>query len=295
MGRFLFAVVFSMAFSMAFSLTAQAGTLDDILARKTLKVGVDVGYLPFEMYDFEGRIVGFDIDLANMLGEELGAKVEFVKTPFDQLINGLKDKKFDVILSGMSVTTSRSIHVNFSEPYVEVGQSLISNGKNPVKGDYKSLDKAGTSIYVQKGTTGHAYAKRNFISATVVPVQYIFEGANAAKTHAKAAFLYDEPFLRAYHGKYSSQVSFLGSKLTSEHLAAAVRKGDVDFLNVVNSFVQQIKGDGRLEQLKENYLSFKNAPQETVVDAAAAAADKKKEDALDRLERMERRLGGRSL
>lgn len=295
-----YSALFSMCLvlSLLFSSLLYAGsTLDKVLSRSTLKVGVDVGYIPFEMVDFDGGLTGFDIELAQMLGSEMGVKVEFVKTPFESIINELNADKFDIIISGMSVTTKRSLTVNFSEPYAKIGQSILVNKQ--FQGGYnkcEDLDKAGFEIYVQSGTTGHDLALRTFKNAKVVPVKYIFECANAVKSKSNAVFLYDSPFVKAYSDKYRTTAPMGKSPLTQEDLAVAIRKGDPDFLNVVNSFIRQIKGDGRLAKLEAKYLSFKSAPEESAASSQATTTSGKtakpapKQDSLDRYERLERMM-----
>lgn len=265
-------------------LKAQAGTLEDILARKSLKIGLDVGYIPFEMYDVDGRITGFDVELAQMLANELGVTVEFLKTPFDKLIEGLKEKKFDFVLSGVSITTRRSLDVNFSIPYHEIGQMVLVNKKSVGSAkSYEDIDRPNFKIYVQKGTTGHTWATQNFTRATVKPVQFIFEGASTVPTTALSAFVGDEPLVMAYHSRHPGKVAILGSTLTRENLAAAVRKGDHDLLSVINSFIYQIRGDGRLQRLKDKYLAAKKA-------TGPAAKSDENAEMIDRLEKMERQL-----
>ena len=75
---------------------AVADTLDDILDRGTLRVGMEPGYMPFEMTNKKGEIVGFDVDMAKRIAKAMGVKLELVSTAWDGIIPALITKKFDI-------------------------------------------------------------------------------------------------------------------------------------------------------------------------------------------------------
>ena len=77
-------------------------SLDDLKKAGVMKVGMCPEYPPFETINESGDIEGFDVDLANAIGEKLGVEVEFVNTPYEGLIAGLQNDDFDIIMSGMS-------------------------------------------------------------------------------------------------------------------------------------------------------------------------------------------------
>ena len=85
----------------------------------------DAGYQPFEMTNKQGQYIGFDVDLAKMVAKEMGVKVEFVNTAWDGIIPALLTDKFDVIMGGMTVTPQRNLRVNFADPYIVVGQTIV--------------------------------------------------------------------------------------------------------------------------------------------------------------------------
>jgi polar amino acid transport system substrate-binding protein len=99
--------------------------LDAVLERGVLRVGFDAGYQPFEMTNKQGQYIGFDVDLAKMVAKEMGVKVEFVNTAWDGIIPALLTDKFDVIMGGMTVTPQRNLRVNFADPYIVVGQTIV--------------------------------------------------------------------------------------------------------------------------------------------------------------------------
>ena len=87
----------------------QAGALDDAVRRGVLKVGTTPTYVPFEMTDKQGRIVGFEVDLLQAMSRALGVELELVAVPYTELLSGLMARKFDLIGSGMTVTQERNL------------------------------------------------------------------------------------------------------------------------------------------------------------------------------------------
>ena len=134
---------------------APSSTLDAVLERGVLRVGFDAGYQPFEMTNKQGQYIGFDVDLAKMVAKEMGVKVEFVNTAWDGIIPALLTDKFDVIMGGMTVTPQRNLRVNFADPYIVVGQTIVL--RKDKAGEIKSfqdLNDPKYKIAVKLGTTG---------------------------------------------------------------------------------------------------------------------------------------------
>ena len=112
-------------------------TLEQVLKRKTLKVGMST-FVPWAMKDKTGKLVGFEIDVATRLAEDMGVKVEFVPTNWDGIIPALLSGKFDVIIGGMGILPSRNLKVNFTIPYDTSGMSLVANKE--LAGNFKTLE-----------------------------------------------------------------------------------------------------------------------------------------------------------
>ena len=94
-----------------------------------LRVGTDATYPPFEMVNTEtGHIEGFDIDIMKAVCDVNGWKPQFIVTPFDGIISGLKGDKYDCIISAMTITPQRQAIVDFSEPYYLAGQVIAVPG-----------------------------------------------------------------------------------------------------------------------------------------------------------------------
>jgi polar amino acid transport system substrate-binding protein len=133
----------------------QAGALDDAVRRGVLKVGTTPTYVPFEMTDKQGRIVGFEVYLLQAMSRALGVELELVAVPYTELLSGLMARKFDLIGSGMTVTQERNLKLNFSDSFIVVGQTVLLHPSLAGKvSSIEDLDEAGYRIVAIEGTTG---------------------------------------------------------------------------------------------------------------------------------------------
>ncbi len=230
--------------------TFASSALDEIVERGVLRVGFDIGYQPFEMVNKKGEYIGFDVDLAKQMAKAMGVKVEFVNTAWDGIIPGLLTKKYDIIMAGMTVTPKRNLRVNFADPYIVVGQTVVL--RKDLEGEVKQprdLNNEKYKLAVRLGTTGHEAAKRYFPKAQL----FEFETQDDAKLEVMNgkldAFIYDLPYNAIFAAQNEGKVGFLSEPFTYEPLAWAVRRGDADFVNWLNNFLQQARGDGTYDRL----------------------------------------------
>ena len=236
---------------------AAADTLDDILERGTLRVGMEPGYMPFEMTDKSGNFVGFDIDMAKEMAKAMGVKFVPVNTAWDGIIPSLLTKKFDIIMSGMTVTQERNLKINFADPYIVVGQTVIINKKHEGKiKSYKDLNDPKYTVTSKLGTTGEQSVKRMLPKANYKSFEEEVTAAMEVVSGKADAFVYDLPFcvvFMAQQGK-TGQLVFLDKPFTYEPLAWGVRKGDPDMLNWLNHFLAQVKNDGRYDRIYDKWI-----------------------------------------
>ncbi|BCS96151.1 amino acid ABC transporter substrate-binding protein [Desulfoluna limicola] len=243
---------------------AKKSTLNKIMERKELRIGLDPGYQPFEMTNKKGEVVGFDVDIAKELAKSMGVKLTIVNTDYDGIIPALLTDKFDIILSGMTITQSRNLQINFADPYIVVGQAIILN-KN-LKGkvnSYKDLNDPKYTVASRIGTTGEMATKRMIPKAKYKSFDKEADGAMDVVNGQADAFIYDLPFgvvFMAQHG--NGKAILLDKPFTYEPLGMGVRKGDPDFLNYLNNFLRQIKADGRYDRIYDKWIKstgwFKN-------------------------------------
>ena len=254
---------------------AKGSTLEGIIRRGELRIGLEVGYMPFEMIDKrsglrqkeirhggfrrKGRklsLIGFDIDMGIEMAKALGVKPVFVDTLWPSIIPALNLGRFDIIYGGMSVTESRKQKVDFANPFMTVGQTVLLNAKH--KGSvtsYKDLNDSKYVVVSKPGTTGEEAVQRMIPDATYETSDTEIDGAMRVLEGQADAFVYDYPFNAVFRAMHpSDQLIFLDTPFTEEPIAWAIRKNDPDFLNWLNKFLQEIKQDGRFEKMHEKWF-----------------------------------------
>ncbi|HSH70484.1 MAG TPA: transporter substrate-binding domain-containing protein [Deferrisomatales bacterium] len=232
-------------------LAAVAGTLDDIQERKSLRVGLEPMYMPFELNSKSGEIIGFDVDMAKRMAKAMDVELELVSTAWDGIIPALLTNKFDIIMSGMTVTQGRNLKVNFADPYIVVGQTILIAKKYEGKiTSYKDLNDPKYKVTSKLGTTGEQAVKRMIPKATYLSFETEQEGVMEVVNGKADAFVYDSPYCAVANAQKSEgKLVFLDEPFTYEPLGWAVRKGDYDFVNWLNNFLNQVKHDGTYDKI----------------------------------------------
>ena len=235
---------------------AKKSTLEKILQRGELRVGFESGYVPFEMTDTKGNFMGFDIDMAKEMAKAMGVKFVPVNTAWDGIIPALLSDKFDIIMSGMTITQERNLKINFADPYIIVGQTILLNKKHEgqVK-SYKDLNDSKYTVTSKLGTTGEQAVKRMIPKANYKSFETETEAFLEVLNGKADAYVYDLPncvFLYATQGE--GKVVFLDQPFTYEPLAWAINKGDPDFMNWLNNFLRQIRNDGRYQEMYDYWI-----------------------------------------
>ena len=235
---------------------AKKSTLEQILKKGELRVGFEAGYMPFEMTDKKGRFVGFDIDMAKEMAKAMGVKFVPVNTAWDGIIPALITEKFDIIMSGMTVTQERNLKINFCDPYIIVGQTILLNKKH--KGKVKSYRDLNNSKYIvtsKLGTTGEQAVKRMIPKCNYKSFETETEAALEVVNGKADAFVYDLPMCVVFNAQQGAgNLVFLDEPFTYEPLAWAINKGDPDFLNWLNNFFKQVKNDGRYDRIYDKWI-----------------------------------------
>ncbi len=235
---------------------AKESTLEKVLQRGELRVGFEAGYMPFEMTDKKGDFVGFDIDMAKEMAKAMGVKFVPVNTAWDGIIPALLTNKFDIIMSGMTVTQERNLKINFADPYIIVGQTILLNKKHEGKIEsYKDLNDRKFIVTSKLGTTGEQAVKRMIPKATYKSFETETEAALEVVNGKADAFVYDLPYCVVFMAQQGAgNLVFLDTPFTFEPLAWAVNKGDPDFLNFLNNFLRQVKNDGRYDRIYNKWI-----------------------------------------
>ncbi len=223
----------------------QKSTLNQIVQRGELQVCMEPGYMPFEMKDKKGRIIGYDVDMAKKMAKEMGVKLKLLPTAWDGIIAALITNKCDIIMSGMTITQQRNLKINFANPYIVVGQTvMMRNGLADKIKTAADLDKPEYTIVTKLGVTGEIATKKFYKNAKILTFETESDAASEVLGGRADAMVYDQPYNVLFMSdKGKGKLVHLDIPLTYEPLGWAIRKGDPDFLNWLNNFLRQMQED----------------------------------------------------
>ena len=226
--------------------TLAAALPDSVKNAGEISIGIDDSYPPMEYRNDKNTLVGFDIDFGNAIGKKLGVKINWVPNAWDGIIPALQSKKFDMILSSMSITNDRKEVVNFSDPYITGGPIIVvKKGTSTIKTED---DLKGRIVGVQMGSTGEEAVSK--ISGVKETKKYdkITEALQDLSAGRVEAVVADDQVGRYYVGLAGNLYSVAG-KLHDEPFGIAFRKNDTDLSEVVQKAMNDLKADGTLSKI----------------------------------------------
>ncbi len=225
--------------------------LEQIKKRGTLRIGLST-FVPWAMRDKKGDLIGFEIDVGKRVAADMGVEVEHIPTAWDGIIPALLAGKFDVIISGMSITMKRNLTVNFTHPYANTGYILVGSTAMAQKKGLKTLEDYNSSditIATRRASTGAIAAQKNFPKAKLI---YFDDGTMGIQEAAngKVDATTSTPPKAAYDIEKRPGKLFVVDKalMSPTREAFAVRKGDPDILNWFNNWIDNVKASGWLQE-----------------------------------------------
>jgi polar amino acid transport system substrate-binding protein len=221
---------------------------------REIKVGSDIAYAPVEFYENGNEVKGIDPDLAAALGKELGVKFTFVNTTFDGIIPALLSKRFDVIMSAMSVTEEREKQISFLS-YFNAGTSILVKKGNPEA--IQGLDDlCGKTVALQKGTTQEEVAKAQQAKCgdqklTLRTFDRDTEALLQVKSGAAVADMNDFP-VAAYNAQTSgggNDFEVVGEQIDAGPYGIGMRKEDTELRNALQAALKKLVENGEYDKV----------------------------------------------
>lgn len=231
---------------------AKKSHLDEIKAAGKIVMGTSADYPPYEFHkvvDGKDTIVGWEIEMAELIAKELGVKLEIKEYGFDTLIATLNANKVDFVVSAMTITDKRKESVDFSIPYNQGGQQILTT-KEKAATIKTAADLKGKTVAVQLGTTGEAEAQK--IEGVKVKQLDKFEAAVLDLLAGKVDAVIGGSIVVKNFEKNNPKL-VTGEQLTSERNGIAFRKGDTELVEAVNKALDKLIKDGTVEKLVLKY------------------------------------------
>lgn len=250
--KILAAAMAAMVTVTALTGCGSAASSDSGSTGKTLVVGTNAAFPPFEYVGDDGNPDGFDIALIKAIGEKAGYEVQIQDMEFDSLVSSIGNK-IDVAIAGMTVTEERKNTVDFSDPYYEAVQNvLVPKGSDIAT----AADLQGKKIGVQLGTTGEFIADE-IEGAEVSAYNKAVDAVNDLNNGRVDCVIVDKNPAEVFGAQFSDKVDVLdGTKFDfePENYAIALPKGDTELADKINSALKELKADGTYDSLVKKYI-----------------------------------------
>jgi arginine/ornithine transport system substrate-binding protein len=229
---------------------------------KEVRVATEGAYEPFNWVDKDGKLRGFDVDIANALCERMKVKCAIVAQDWDGIIPGLLAKKYDAIVASMSITEERKQKVDFTNKYYQTPARFVVKKGSGLKITKDGLK--GKSVGVQRATIHANYLQDNYKDTVTIKQYDTQENANIDLANGRLdAILADSTailfgFLKKPEGK---DFEFVGPELTDrkwfgDGAGIAVRKEDKDLRELFNKAIAEIRKDGTYKKINDKYFPF---------------------------------------
>ena len=232
--------------------TDGSSALQEIKDSGKLVVGTCADYPPYEWHlvqDGEDKIIGFDIDIAQAIADELGVELEVIDMDFEGLIPALSTGKVDMIIAGMNPTEERKQSVDFTDIYYTQKDALVIKSED-AKDIRSENDLKKASLATQKATIQETYLLGNFPDAEIQSVPKLNTAILYLVTGKADAVLMVETVARRYVEENEGlEIADFDVASTPNESAIAVAKDSEDFLDAVNDILDEMKESGKIEEL----------------------------------------------
>lgn len=246
-------------FLAAASIAALSLFAGSAMAEEKLIIGTEGAYPPFNNLEADGSLVGFDIDVAKALCDEMKVTCEFVTQDWDGIIPALQAKKFDAIIASMSITPERLEKVDFSKKYYNTPPA-VAVPKDSTITDVAGL--AGKTIGAQSSTTHANYAEKHMAESelklypTADEYKLDLEGGRVDAVVDDIVVLSE--WLKSDAGSCCKILTPLpvDVEINGEGAGIAVRKGETALADKFTAAIAAIRANGKYEEINKKYFDF---------------------------------------
>jgi polar amino acid transport system substrate-binding protein len=222
-----------------------------------LTVGSDIPYPPFEQGK-KGSYTGFDVELMEAIGEEIGREPEFIDSSFETIFRDVAQEKFEAVMSAATITEEREKVVSFSNPYYLSEQAILVKEGSDITG---LADLKGKVVAAQQGTTGLELGKEKAEASELRPYPEGPDADNALKAGTVEAVIIDAPVAKQQAEELGG-IEIVEKVPTEETYGIAVAKGSTELLEQINEGLAKTLEDGKYKTVYEKW--FHEAPPKEI-------------------------------
>jgi polar amino acid transport system substrate-binding protein len=248
-------------FTLALTAAAFAFGISSASAADKLIIGTEGAYPPFNNVTADGKVEGFDIDIANALCAEMKVECTIVTQDWDGIIPALQAKKFDAIIASMSITDERKEKVDFTHKYYNTPPA-IAVPKDSTIADVSPESLKGKSLGVQASTTHFNYAEAKYADSEVKGFpsaqEYQLDIANGRVDAVMDDIMVIRGWLATPEGACCKILGTItpDAKIHGEGAGIAVRKGETELAGKLNAAIDAIRANGEYDKIAKKYFDF---------------------------------------
>lgn len=255
----LFLAVMMLALALT-GCSTKGSPLSKIEKAGKLVIATSPDFPPFESLSGDGKVEGIEIDILEMICAELGVKLEIQQMDFDSVLPGVQAAKFDMGVSGISVTEKRQKNVLFTDPYCLAAQAIVVVEGSPIT---CKADLTGKTVSVQTGTTAESYCMESGYKVSAFAAN---NDAQAAMVQGKVdAWVIDDltaaEMVKAYNAENDVKLVVLDEPMTTEPYALAMAFGSEDTVAKINTILDKLLEDGTIASIFEKWEAPFTSPK----------------------------------
>lgn len=222
-----------------------------------IKIGVSPDYPPFE-FKKDGQLSGFDIDLARLIGRELGKEVKFAEMEFNSILASLNNDHIDAGISAITVTDERRKSFDFSDIYHFASLAAIYKKEHPIN---NKDDLMGKKVACQLGTTMEIWLKNNVTSARIITFDNNNQAIESLKSGYSQSVIIDADQAKSF-ALNNPELSYQIIAKADDGFVVALKKNS-DLTKDINEALKKLIANGEVEKLEEKWLSGSKEPNES--------------------------------
>ncbi|MEL6798556.1 MAG: transporter substrate-binding domain-containing protein [Pseudomonadota bacterium] len=244
-----------MAVGLATSAVAQS-SLESVLESGVLRVGTTGDFNPMTVRDVaSGSYKGFEIDVANALAEDLGVTVEFVPTEWKTMVAGVLSDKYDIVMSGTSISVGRAKVVGYTNPYIFVGTVPMTLKENADKfTSWEDANAEGIKVAVILGTVFEQQARAAFPNAEIVTVEAPATGFQEVLSGRADVTITSNVDAASIMERFDAITTFAPDEVRAQRpLAYITQQDNQSLLNFMNAWLALKSAGGFFDEMKAKW------------------------------------------
>jgi len=230
--------------------------INRILKSKEIRVGTTGKQPPFTVKAKDGKLMGYEIELARILADAMKVKLSFIEKPFAELLPALEKGEIDAIMSGMTITPERNLRVAFAGPYIISGKSVLAKAKRISELDeMNEINRPVIKVVVLEGTTSQSFVENFAPQVKIVTVSDYESGVDMILNDQADVMVADYPICVLSILRHpESGLATREEPLTIEPIGIALPPNDFLFHNMIRNYLNAIGMVGVLNDLEKKWF-----------------------------------------